>query len=753
MKNLYKSILSLAVAVTTFAGCTNDTAESVNPDQKQGVPVSFSATVAGQDTRATIEVGKDKFTGKWETNDAMGVQATAPDNSPEAAKFTYNGAAFDGTLAPKSSGTWKYNAFYPHATLENTTVKLPFGAMRTQKGNAYNSAYDALVADEVTCLNAEAGKNPDGTPVAFKLHRLTSILHFALSSSDAAVAGQKIKSVTITADKSLAATTLDFNYVFAGAFDLTKANAKFPDMGQALAITMNYEAGSEPSVSDFHAFFNVLPGNYAFTIEVHALNGQVATFTAPAKDFAAGTMYTKTQAVTGWAAPAVPTATWVGHDFTQRYTITPTLKVPIVINAQAGIKSFMIDITSPSLATLLPMVGLAEHMDLIHPATSEMANMLGFLGFPTGPSVLNSTTQSFDISSFMSLIPRDQSCNHDFKLTIVDNQGRTLVSTIQLKTVAPVSITAGTPDLWANTTTFTVANVESGTVAVQYKRSTDTEWQNATVGAKNADGTYTATASPTWTAGKNAANLDIHTVNPATGIFAGKTYNYKLLVDGKEVAGAAGTFITGDGDVIPNGDMEGALSCFTTDNKASQTWASGNNTYMSAATGGKAAKLCLQDKSKAGREGTACAVLSAQSVWSVFAAGNLFTGKFIMSGSIGYAHFGQKYTYSARPTALKVKYAARIGNIDKVDNGAGTKGEVDKARIMVCIVDWNAQHAVQSGTTIDAKTFWDPEKATSLTEGKIIGYGSYYITASTADAMQELTIPIQYYQKTAAAPQ
>ncbi|MEG2772216.1 MAG: hypothetical protein RR960_07725, partial [Alistipes sp.] len=645
MKNLYKSILSLAVAVTTFAGCTNDTAESVNPDQKQGVPVSFSATVAGQDTRATIEVGTDKFTGKWETGDAMGVQATAPDNLPEAAKFTYNGAAFDGTLAPKTTGTWKYNAFYPHATLTNTTVNLPFGAMRTQKGNAYNSAYDALVADEVTCLKAEAGKNSDGTPVAFKLHRLTSILHFALNSSDAAVAGQKIKSVTITADKSLAATTLDFNYVFAGAFDLTKANAKFPEMGQALAITMNYEAGSEPLVSDFHAFFNVLPGNYAFTIEVHAVNGQVATFTAPAKDFAAGTMYTKTQAVTGWAAPAAPTAAWVGHDFTQRYEITPTLKVPIVINAQAGIQSFMIDITSPILEPLLGGMNLDKHMDLIHPATPEMAGMLGGLGFPTGPSVANSTTQSFDISSFMALIidnaGKNPSCDNDFKLTIVDNQGKELVSTIQLKTVAP--ITAGAPDLWANTTTFTVANVKSGTVAVQYKRSTDTDWQNATVGAKNADGTYTATASPTWTASKNAANLDIHTVNPATGIFAGKTYEYRLLVDGKEVAGTAGTFATGIGDVIPNGDMEdSSLPCFVLKD-ASQTstsWGSGNNKVLSNCW------LCRQDTYTWNAITSKCAKLTSTTQNTVLggyvlAAGNLFMGQFTQVGTGGEVRFGQ----------------------------------------------------------------------------------------------------------------
>ena len=40
----------------------------------------------------------------------------------------------------------------------------------------------------------------------------------------------------------------------------------------------------------------------------------------------------------------------------------------------------------------------------------------------------------------------------------------------------------------------------------------------------------------------------------------------------------------------------------------------------------------------------------------------------------------------------------------------------------------------------------------SQPEGDIIGYGSYFITTSTDDTMQELTIPINYYKKTDIAP-
>ena len=297
---------------------------------------------------------------------------------------------------------------------------------------------------------------------------------------------------------------------------------------------------------------------------------------------------------------------------------------------------------------------------------------------------------------------------------------------------------------------------------MQYRIKGQTTWNDANVTA-NEDGSRTAKISPTWTEGTNDAGLTIYTVNPETGIFAKKTYEYQLNIDGSIIKSGEFTPANNSGDTIENGDMEGWSTKAAPDN-ASKTipypnvsgntfWASGNNMYMASATGGKAAKLCLQNTTKAGRGGNSCAEMSAQKILGVFAAGNLFTGDFTMKGSVGYAQFGQKYTYSARPVALKLKYAATINPIDKVANDApASKGDIDKARIFVCIIDWNARHSVQSGTSINAKTFWDPATKYSQPEGDIIGYGSYFITTSTDDTMQELTIPINYYKKTDIAP-
>ena len=82
----------------------------------------------------------------------------------------------------------------------------------------------------------------------------------------------------------------------------------------------------------------------------------------------------------------------------------------------------------------------------------------------------------------------------------------------------------------------------------------------------------------------------------------------------------------------------------------------------------------------------------------VLAAGNLFTGSFNYASMTGTVKFGSKYTYTARPKALRVKYHATTGDIDIVrsQNPAPgvAKGDPDKCRIFVAIVDWSQPHTV-----------------------------------------------------------
>ena len=158
-----------------------------------------------------------------------------------------------------------------------------------------------------------------------------------------------------------------------------------------------------------------------------------------------------------------------------------------------------------------------------------------------------------------------------------------------------------------------------------------------------------------------------------------------------------------------------------------------------------------------GRVGTYCAKLSAtyNTLAKVPAPGNLFTGDFAISlfPMGGNVSFGKKFAYNARPRAVRFKYHATIGEVNyNLHGGKIPVGEMDKARIFVCIVDWTAQQKVFAGTKAPTGT-WDPETQTEAANGPIIGYASKFIEETTqGDEMVEVILPINYYQDTAAAP-
>lgn len=180
-------LLFCATALASLAGCNKFDEADTAPDSGNGSLIKVYAKVAENDgTRANLHVGESAFTAEWEAGDALGILpvktgGTAP---ATAAKFDYNAtsAAFEGSLNDFAAGGGNYYAFFPHAKVTGTTANLPFGNLRTQTGNDFNSAYDALVATpRAYTADDEAGK-ADGKDVTFTLHRLTSILNFSIAT-------------------------------------------------------------------------------------------------------------------------------------------------------------------------------------------------------------------------------------------------------------------------------------------------------------------------------------------------------------------------------------------------------------------------------------------------------------------------------------------------------------------------------------------------------------------------------------------
>ena len=298
-------------------------------------------------------------------------------------------------------------------------------------------------------------------------------------------------------------------------------------------------------------------------------------------------------------------------------------------------------------------------------------------------------------------------------------------------------------DLWQNTGTVTAlisAEEYASGAALEYRIKGDTEWQPMQESGYDA-GILTATIAPEWKTETNPNGLTVYKLVPKKGLFAGHTYEFRLLVGGSE-QGAPLEYTAPAGNTIPNGDMEDAsMSCWTQNNKTAEFWGSGNNTFTKG--------LCTQAPFAGGMR----AKLQATSAMGVLASGNLFTGLFQKDLiTRGVVSFGQTYAWKARPRALKVQYFAKhIGPVD-IDKKFGAPigmGDQDRARIMVAIVDWNARREVGSGTEPPTGT-WDPQEAASTEQGKIIAYGSLFIDeSSTGDRMIDTELELHFYDREA----
>lgn len=296
-------------------------------------------------------------------------------------------------------------------------------------------------------------------------------------------------------------------------------------------------------------------------------------------------------------------------------------------------------------------------------------------------------------------------------------------------------------DLWNNTGVITamVTEEEYSNAVIQYRVKGTDEWQATQKGERDETGLFTAAVTPEWTNSTNAAGLPVKRLVRTKGVYAGQTYELRLLVNGE--ATETSEYTVPAGDVIPDGNMENpGLSCFTQENQNAEFWASGNN--------GFAEDLCTSAAFD-GMGGSRCALLKASAPPIVgLAAGNLMSGIFYKDGmTTGVVEFGQPYTWTARPSGMKVKYHATVGIVNQTKHSGAPigKGDQDKARIFVAIVDWNARHRVASGRGAPTGT-WDPTETTATDEGKIIACGSLFIDRSTAgDRMTEITLPLDFY--------
>lgn len=759
MKKILKPLFC-AAALVLLAGCNKFDEANATPETSNGSLIKVYANVAENDgTRANINVGESVFTAEWEAGDALGILpvktgGTAP---ATAAKFDYNAtsAAFEGSLNDFAAGGGNYYAFFPHAQVTGTTAKLPFGNLRTQAGNDFNSAYDALVATpRAYTADDEAGK-ADGKDVTFTLHRLTSILNFSIATP-----ADKVKYLLLTAGgetQKLSASSLDFALENGGAE--TVASLSTTDQSNVIALQYTPDAAGGDHVE---AFFNVPADLYpTLTLDVIDSDNQMATVTVNRTEaFEAGTLYKKAVDAPQFAPIAAPSLVWPGedgktidqvHDLTtddSGMSLNYSAAVDIVV--PGGIAGLKVDIESPALNA----IGITTLNIFNETEIPGLGISYEMLGLSCGAQVQYQKACVFNITNLVPMIlvleqmGIDASliyCQHTFNVTVTDLAGQ---STTQPLIFDASKVTLASADLWANTATLALKSIPSNatSVSVQYKKSTETTWQDATV---SNDKTM-ATIAPEW------SEASPYQINPDKGVFAATTYDYKLDIDGTEFTGQ---FTTAPGMTIDNGNMD---TWYFEDAWYPHSDATTGNLW---ATGNPGTKLIKDNSTKnpvnlttpVEHESKQAAYLKSQLIEgkvlgfvsvTKFGAGNLFVGDF---GEIVYSpqgakvKFGKEYEFTARPTGLKLKYKNTVGNINYIGSKTGvSESDIDKARIFVCLCNWSGQHTVD---TTKESTYFDPtDPDKQASEGEVIGYGDLQIGETHAD-WTEVTIPIVYNDK------
>lgn len=747
MKKILKPLFC-AAALVSLAGCNKFDEANATPETSNGSLIKVYANV-----------GESVFTAEWEAGDALGILpvktgGTAP---ATAAKFDYNtaSAAFEGSLNDFVAGGGNYYAFFPHAQVTGTTANLPFGNLRTQTGNDFNSAYDALVATPQAYGAADEAGKVDGNPVAFTLHRLTSILDFSIATQ-----ADKVKYLLLTAGgetQKLSASSLDFALENGGAETATTLSTT--DQSNVIALQYTPDGASADKVE---AFFNVPADLYpTLTLDVIGSDNQMATVTVNRTEaFKAGTLYTKAVSDLQFAPIDAPSLVWPGedgkeigdvHDLTTDESGTSlNYSAAVDIVVPGGIAGLKVEIESPALNA----IGITTLNIFNETAIPGLDISYEDLGLSCGAQVQYQKTCVFNITNLVPMIlvleqmGIDASliyCQHTFNVTVTDLAGQ---STTQPLIFDASKVTLASADLWANTATLALKSIPSNatSVSVQYKKSTETTWQDATV---SNDKTM-ATIAPEW------SEASPYQINPDKGVFAATTYDYKLDIDGTEFTGQ---FTTAPGMTIANGNMD---TWYFEDAWYPHSDATTGNLW---ATGNPGTKLIKDNSTKnpvnlttpVEHESKQAAYLKSQLIEgkvlgfvsvTKFGAGNLFVGDF---GEIVYSpqgakvKFGKEYEFTARPTGLKLKYKNTVGNINYIGSKTGvSESDIDKARIFVCLCNWSGQHTVD--TTKEATYFdpTDPNKQAS--EGEVIGYGDLQIGETHTD-WTEVTIPIVYNDK------
>lgn len=236
-----------------------------------------------------------------------------------------------------------------------------------------------------------------------------------------------------------------------------------------------------------------------------------------------------------------------------------------------------------------------------------------------------------------------------------------------------------------------------------------------------------------------------------TGLNPGTTYEYQAM-DGTQASTVTCEFTTETTFQPDNASFEytqtykvstllGNKDCLFFYQAGKEMWWDTGNT--GSATAGK--NLTTQD-SNIKNSGNYSAKLASANIMGTFAAGNLFTGKFLGTEDMTKGILGWGRPCTSRPKALKVWVRYTPGTVDKGDSHI-SNGETDKGIIYVAVGDWKSSDSTYGSEWPIVVRTKGPVLFNPHDEGTI-GYGEHIFTENygteTETSLKEITIPLDY---------
>lgn len=132
-----------------------------------------------------------------------------------------------------------------------------------------------------------------------------------------------------------------------------------------------------------------------------------------------------------------PSVTGDGFDISKVWNTNELERVNVKLAAPLGIAHVYVDIVSDVddfQATVNGMfeVATGESFDLAYPKAGVQKESLESLAFPVEDKIINQTLVDFDISTFVPALSGFGAGNHKFRIEVVDNDGKSAVSTLTL---------------------------------------------------------------------------------------------------------------------------------------------------------------------------------------------------------------------------------------------------------------------------------------------------------------------------------